>query len=209
MMASRGMGAINPSKMPGKKEIIRKDDPNKVAMYKRGGQVKRMDEGGETEAPEKDVRLNIPETKSKGPSVKPTHIVANKNFASVGAKFSSGDIPIGDSGTASFGADTSVSAAKGQRAKAMVNQLEAGYKHQLDKDTSLGTSFSASPRGEKRLMVALNKSFAEGGLPGLYANINAKKKRIAAGSGEKMRKVGSKGAPTKQAFINSAKTAKK
>ena len=44
---------------------------------------------------------------------------------------------------------------------------------------------------------------------GLYANIAAKKKRIKAGSGEKMRKVGSKGAPTKQAFINSAKTAKK
>ena len=51
--------------------------------------------------------------------------------------------------------------------------------------------------------------FADGGEVGLYANINAKKKRIAAGSGEKMRKVGSKGAPTKQAFINSAKTAKK
>ena len=45
--------------------------------------------------------------------------------------------------------------------------------------------------------------------PGLYANIAAKKKRIASGSGEKMRKVGSKGAPTAQAFINSAKTAKK
>lgn len=44
---------------------------------------------------------------------------------------------------------------------------------------------------------------------GLYANIHAKKARIAAGSGEKMRKPGSKGAPTKQAFINSAKTAKK
>ena len=44
---------------------------------------------------------------------------------------------------------------------------------------------------------------------GLYANIKAKKDRIAAGSGEKMRKVGAKGAPTKQAFINSAKTAKK
>lgn len=53
--------------------------------------------------------------------------------------------------------------------------------------------------------------YKEGGkvkLPGLYANINAKKKRIAAGSGEKMRKVGSKGAPSKQDFINSAKTAK-
>ena len=44
---------------------------------------------------------------------------------------------------------------------------------------------------------------------GLYANIAAKKKRIAAGSGEKMRKVGSKGAPTKADFIKSAKTAKK
>jgi hypothetical protein len=44
---------------------------------------------------------------------------------------------------------------------------------------------------------------------GLYSNINAKKKRIAEGSGEKMRKPGTKGAPTKQDFIKSAKTAKK
>jgi hypothetical protein len=43
--------------------------------------------------------------------------------------------------------------------------------------------------------------------PGLYANINAKKNRIAAGSGEKMRKVGSKGAPTAKDFKDSAKTA--
>lgn len=43
---------------------------------------------------------------------------------------------------------------------------------------------------------------------GLYANIHAKQKRIAAGSGEKMRKVGSKGAPTADAFKQSAKTAK-
>ena len=51
--------------------------------------------------------------------------------------------------------------------------------------------------------------YAEGGKVGLYANINAKRKRIAAGSKEKMRKPGSKGAPTNQAFVNSAKTAKK
>ena len=44
---------------------------------------------------------------------------------------------------------------------------------------------------------------------GLYANINAKRKRIAAGSGERMRKPGSKGAPTAQDFKDSAKTAKK
>jgi len=83
MMASRGMGDINPSKMPGKKKIVRKDDPNDVAMY------------------------------------------------------------------------------------------------------------------------------AEGGHVGLYDNINAKRKRIAQGSGEKMRKPGAKGAPSKQDFIDSAKTAKK
>ena len=48
MMSSRGMGAINPKKMPGKKEITRKDDPNKVAVYKDGGKVKKMAEGGKT-----------------------------------------------------------------------------------------------------------------------------------------------------------------
>ncbi len=51
--------------------------------------------------------------------------------------------------------------------------------------------------------------YAEGGPVGLYANINAKRKRIAAGSKEKMRKPGQKGAPTANAFVQSAKTAKK
>ena len=45
--------------------------------------------------------------------------------------------------------------------------------------------------------------------PGLYSNINAKRERIAAGSGEKMRKPGEKGAPTAKVFRDSAKTAKK
>jgi hypothetical protein len=43
---------------------------------------------------------------------------------------------------------------------------------------------------------------------GLYSNIHAKRKRIASGSGERMRKVGSKGAPTASAFKQSKKTAK-
>jgi hypothetical protein len=45
--------------------------------------------------------------------------------------------------------------------------------------------------------------------PGLYANIQKKRARIKAGSGEKMRKPGTKGAPTAKAFKQSAKTAKK
>ena len=44
---------------------------------------------------------------------------------------------------------------------------------------------------------------------GLYANIHAKRKRIKAGSGERMRKPGTKGAPTAKAFRRSKKTAKK
>jgi hypothetical protein len=50
--------------------------------------------------------------------------------------------------------------------------------------------------------------FAEGGKVGLYDNIHAKRKRIAAGSGEKMKKPGTKGAPTKADFIKAARTAK-
>lgn len=61
---------------------------------------------------------------------------------------------------------------------------------------SVGKDFAAADKGKK---------FAAGGL---YANIHAKQERIAHGSGEKMRKVGSEGAPTAQAFKESAKTAK-
>jgi len=41
MRASRGMGAVMPSKMPGKKVIHRKDNPNDVEMYAKGGKVNK------------------------------------------------------------------------------------------------------------------------------------------------------------------------
>jgi len=56
--------------------------------------------------------------------------------------------------------------------------------------------------------VVKNKEKTVATKPGLYANIHAKQKRIAAGSGERMRKVGAKGAPTAKDFKESAKTAK-
>ena len=59
--------------------------------------------------------------------------------------------------------------------------------------------------GKEFVSADTGKKFKEGGL---YANINAKRERIAEGSGEKMRRVGSKGAPTADAFRESAKTAK-
>jgi hypothetical protein len=63
--------------------------------------------------------------------------------------------------------------------------------------------------GKKFPYTAAGKAAAKKAEKGLYANINAKRKRIAAGSGEKMRKPGSKGAPTAKDFKQSAKTAKK
>jgi hypothetical protein len=60
----------------------------------------------------------------------------------------------------------------------------------------VGKEFAKSDEGKK----------FKGG--GLYENINAKRKRIAEGSGEKMRRVGSEGAPTAKAFKQSARTAK-
>ena len=46
MRPSRGMGAIAPSKMPKKRTIKRKDDPNEVSMYAEGGEVSRVNEAG-------------------------------------------------------------------------------------------------------------------------------------------------------------------
>jgi hypothetical protein len=62
--------------------------------------------------------------------------------------------------------------------------------------------------GKKFPYTKAGKAAAEKAEKGLYANINAKRKRIEAGSGEKMRKPGSKGAPTAKAFKDSAKTAR-
>jgi hypothetical protein len=58
----------------------------------------------------------------------------------------------------------------------------------------------------KEFVKADKEKTMKGG--GLYENINAKRKRIAEGSGEKMRRVGSEGAPTAKDFKQSAKTAK-
>jgi hypothetical protein len=123
MMASRGMGDINPSKMPGGKKKARRDDTD-FTQYAKGGKVGKGGKGG------------------KG-----------------------------------------VVVTKGGTASAMAKKL-------LQKPGSL-TAADMYSKG------------------GLYENIHKKRARIAAGSGEKMRKPGAAGAPTAQAFKNSAKTAKK
>jgi len=118
MMASRGMGAIKATKMPKKKVIQRKDNPDAVDMYAKGG-----------------------------------HLVSGYGRA-------------------------------GQAGAAIAKK-------------------SLMKPGKLRAADML----AEGG--GLYENIHKKRARIAAGSGEKMRKPGTPGSPTAEAFRQSAKTAKK
>jgi hypothetical protein len=121
MKASRGMGAIAPSKMPKKKVIHRTDNPDDVGMYAKGGKIKHT-----------------------GP--------------------------------------IQVSKVPGSMAPIVKGMLKNPGK------------------------LTASDMFAKGGL---YENIHKKQARIAAGSGEKMRPVGSKGAPTKADFIKSAKTAKR
>jgi hypothetical protein len=87
------------------------------------------------------------------------------------------------------------------KSKAQHNLMEAvahnpEFAKKVKIPVSVGKDFVKADKG---------KEFKSGGL---YANIHAKRERIAEGSGEKMRKVGSKGAPSSKDFKEAAKTAK-
>ena len=67
----------------------------------------------------------------------------------------------------------------------------------------------AKRRGDDKPVIGTGKPIRTYAKGGLYENIHKKRARIAAGSGERMRKPGAKGAPTAKAFRESAKTAKR
>jgi len=79
---------------------------------------------------------------------------------------------------------------------------------------NLMSAVAHNPAFAKKVGISqkVGKEFADEGKKlkggGLYANINAKRERISEGSGEKMRRAGSKGAPSAKDFKESAKTAK-
>jgi len=81
----------------------------------------------------------------------------------------------------------------------LASQLDPAAMTQSQRDQLLSAQAQAD----------LYTGLKEGGKVGLYENIHRKQARIAAGSGEKMRKPGTKGAPTKADFVKSAKTARK
>lgn len=72
MRASRGMGAVNPSKMPKAKTIVRKDNPNDVTMYAEGGDLKPLNPNqNPADRIESVTRLTGPNSKnSKGGKIK-------------------------------------------------------------------------------------------------------------------------------------------
>ena len=96
-------------------------------------------------------------------------------------------------------------------------KLSGGYEKSFDKGSVKypggSESWDAKIPDNWDVGIKWTKKFKYGALsvdkPGLYANIHAKRKRIEAGSGEKMRKPGAKGAPTAKQFKRAAKTAKK
>lgn len=179
MMPSRGMGAINPSKMPSKKEITRTDDPNKVAMYKRGGKVKRYN--GEDESAVKEeptllkkissqvASMNPPKREEAPPpppkeaGIKPSNVVLNKDYKRVDLEASTGDINLHKGATGSLGANASVSSAGNQKASPNLDRIHGQYAYAPDANTRYGAKFSASPMGEKRVEFGLTKSWADGG----------------------------------------------
>ena len=97
-----------------------------------------------------------------------------------------------------------------------IRNIRAKLIAELDQDMSLDIN---TMRNHERRIATYTEQLrpffpdidrmSTGGRPGLYANIHAKRKRIAAGSGERMRKKGEEGAPTAANFRQAAKTAKK
>ena len=116
------------------------------------------------------------------------------------ARYSSGSKPVGNQ------AKLDVAPPKGVLDKADFKALgKAGSKAKTMRTTAMAGGMMRKKVMGGGSMIRMEKSM--GG--GLYENIKKKKDRIAAGSGEKMRKVGAKGAPTAQNFKDAAKTAKK
>lgn len=180
MRPSRGMGAINPSKMPKAKTITRKDNPSKVKMFSEGGETKSDFDESKPRPFDLSMRKQIDDDLSVQGNLSP-HIDKR-----------------------SIGSGVRLSAVK-KLAKDL--DLEGYLEGYASKQK--GTSARGDITGGG---LRLTKHFAKGGKvakPGLYDNIWAKRKRIALGSGEKMRKPGSSGAPTAKAFKKSALTAKK
>ena len=207
MRPSRGMGCINPAKQP--RTIKKRDGNEPVKLFKEGGAVKKFADGGalgDDEGRLAKFRNLTPSEKAKIRSEQQAELseatsnrkrplssrVVDKLYESLGN-------PTTQELTAKTAAEDT---ARRQTRYDDAKRRAAMSDEELDKEKRLygvdrKVKLADNPHGMKN-----------GGAVGLYANIHAKQQRIAKGSGEKMRKPGTKGAPTAQAFKRSALTAK-
>jgi len=88
MMSSRGMGAINPKKISRAKTIVRKDNPNEVAAYKKGGLAKQAATAIAMKAAGQKPKKMAEGDLVDDTSVKPNYAVFNPDFKAAGARFS-------------------------------------------------------------------------------------------------------------------------
>jgi hypothetical protein len=144
MMSSRGMGAINPSKMPKGRRKARRDDTD-FDEYAKGGRVKKMAEGDLIE----------------DASIKPTSVITEKDFKRLGAR-ASGSVPLSEKDSLKLSADLSASKMRGQGVRGDIDALRAEYRRKLDKDSEFGASVGRDAGGN-RFGLSYRKSFAKGG----------------------------------------------
>lgn len=151
------MGAVRPSKLP---------EGSESAVLKKGGKVKKYNEGDIVEEARKTIRSgkNTDSSMDRTPKQREMTFPGEKPV-----QYNAVEMP--------------------SRMGAVKKTINVPGMGEIEKD-----------------QIQARK---KGGKVGLYENIHKKQARIKAGSGEKMRSVGAKGAPTKADFIKSAKTAKK
>jgi len=212
MMASRGMGAMSPSKMPKGSRKARRDDTD-FTQFDSGGDVSDKEKEEAVKFGVENPRLNL----DKNAKELSGRLTAEKKLGKNTSLQAYLDANVNKRGPGIQGAGVNLTHrfAEGGLAKQAATAIamkKAGVK---PKKMAEGGSLKEVDSGENPGLAKLptdvrNKMgyMNDGGAVGLYANIAAKKKRIASGSGEKMRSAGSAGAPKKGDFANAAKTAK-
>jgi hypothetical protein len=184
MRASRGMGAINPSKMPGGKRMARRDDTD-FTQYKKGGRVKKFAEGKAVDLPDlggdqEPKKLNLDTQLSGESSYSPTNKESGLRVKSgVSGKLSSKY----DLGDTQVGLDADISASGKKRGiKTDLENVNANVAHKFDKDTDMA-AFANLKKGQGVTSggASLNRKLDD--KTNLSAYLNAARKQGITGGG--------------------------
>ena len=162
MRASRGMGAINPSKMPGAKRMARRDDAD-FTQYKKGGKVKKYAEGKEVENPD----MGEPQKRKLNLNPQITGASFSKPYSNVSGRLGA-TYDVDDDTSLGLDADVSMGKEKGKNLKTNVSGMSAKLNKRIGKNADLSAFANLTPgRGVTEGGVNYNYRFEDGG------NVNA------------------------------------